>query len=1060
MLGCARFHSVLSHGFRRSRHQLMLATTFVLVGTCLQAQYVRAQDIGGAEFDIDAPTSIGTELDVRARATPPASGTAADLCAFYQKRGIAQYAMGRYTAAIADLTQAYAASVGQQGTEECSSWRIRSDLAAAYRASGDILGEIDYLQRAIAEVGPKMAGQYLLLHAKLAGSYLQLGRIDDAKQALADAKTTLPELKRRKSWPSRENDLMSTLHGVEVRIAMAEGKYPDAERLARQSLDEQRAFLHDQKMSFTPGSAQVRSATEHMAQKERDLASALASLGKLGEAALFARVALTDTLALSGPNTLETGNALSLLGQIRLRQENVEQAGLLFDRGLESLQKAQIEPYSRALARMRAWKGLTLSLQGRWSQAIEIFERRDKDLRLNDKQFSMIGSGNLDWALCLIRIGRPAAAERMLNNMLSAREKRGYTSRVLFAYLHGYLGIALAEQGRDTAAFEQFALALPELTKTTVDVENTDSDGGFVRQFRLRAIFEAYLDALSRAHTAGLAVNGNDPANEAFAIADIARNSSVQRAVTSSAARASLPDARLAQLARDEQDSERRVQSLDRLLERLSTTAPGPDKNAATAALEHDISEANARRTAIRDELTHSFPAYRNLTDPAPVTPVDVQRVLRPGEAVLSVYVGERYTYVWTITSEAVLFRRVGLTRAEVIQQVAAVRRSVDLTSGRLRRFDTADAERLYAMLVAPDASAWSSARVLSFVPSGALGQLPLGLLLTAPVSTTPSGSRPNYADMPWLLKKVAVGQYPSANALVALRTSSSLTAQRLPFVGFGNPVFAAETRDGGGALRALKVVASTSPAGADDGEPVEILAVRHLATRAPSSSDSESSAAPANPGGEAVVLSSIYSRLPPLPDTADELNEIARITGARLEQDVFLGMRATVGNVRGADLLQYRVVAFATHGVAPGDVIGLDEPALALSNPVLVKETGSGLLGLEDILGLKLNADWVVLSACNTASGDSIGSEAVSGLGRAFMYAGSRSLLVSNWAVETVSARLLTTGVFRQQHDHPSISRAEALRAAELEVMQQPGGRYRHPAFWAAFSLIGDGVD
>ena len=107
------------------------------------------------------------------------------------------------------------------------------------------------------------------------------------------------------------------------------------------------------------------------------------------------------------------------------------------------------------------------------------------------------------------------------------------------------------------------------------------------------------------------------------------------------------------------------------------------------------------------------------------------------------------------------------------------------------------------------------------------------------------------------------------------------------------------------------------------------------------------------------------------------------------------------------------------------------------------------------------------MLSACNTASPDGAGSEAVSGLGRAFFYAGARSLLVSNWPVETVSARLLTTELFRRQAQDPALTRAEALRASMLSLMETGGAKdgagklqytYAHPMFWAPFTLIGDG--
>jgi CHAT domain-containing protein len=151
-----------------------------------------------------------------------------------------------------------------------------------------------------------------------------------------------------------------------------------------------------------------------------------------------------------------------------------------------------------------------------------------------------------------------------------------------------------------------------------------------------------------------------------------------------------------------------------------------------------------------------------------------------------------------------------------------------------------------------------------------------------------------------------------------------------------------------------------------------------------------------------------------------------------------------------------------------PGDLDGLDEPALAFSAPDVANVDGDGLLTMNEVLALELDADWVVLSACNTAAGDGAGSEAVSGLGRAFFYAGARALLVSNWPVESTSARAITTGIFRRQAADPGLARAEALRQSMLALVDGPGyidavsGQtlfsYAHPLFWAPFTLVGDG--
>ena len=207
---------------------------------------------------------------------------------------------------------------------------------------------------------------------------------------------------------------------------------------------------------------------------------------------------------------------------------------------------------------------------------------------------------------------------------------------------------------------------------------------------------------------------------------------------------------------------------------------------------------------------------------------------------------------------------------------------------------------------------------------------------------------------------------------------------------------------------------------------------------------------------------------LPRLPDTADEIRSIALAMNADLTRDVFLGARANEKVVKSIDLSGYRVLAFATHGLVPGDLDGLTQPALALSAPEVADVDGDGLLTMEEILGLRLNADWVVLSACNTASGKGAGSEAVSGLGRAFFYAGARALLVSNWPVETTSARELTTDLFRRQQANPSLSRARALQQTmtwliDHGAFSDPKSEkvvfsYAHPIFWAPFTLIGDG--
>jgi CHAT domain-containing protein len=214
-------------------------------------------------------------------------------------------------------------------------------------------------------------------------------------------------------------------------------------------------------------------------------------------------------------------------------------------------------------------------------------------------------------------------------------------------------------------------------------------------------------------------------------------------------------------------------------------------------------------------------------------------------------------------------------------------------------------------------------------------------------------------------------------------------------------------------------------------------------------------------------VQTANLSMLPRLPDTAEELKSIAAALEADPAKALNLGKDANERKVKATDLSKFKIVAFSTHGLVPGELDGLTQPALALTAPSVADVDGDGLLTMEEILGLKLDADWVVLSACNTGTGAGAGAEAASGLGRAFFYAGTRALLVTNWSVHSQSARELVTDLFRRQASDPKITRGEALRQAMISLIDQGGyvdgtGKmlfsYAHPLFWAPYSMIGDG--
>jgi CHAT domain-containing protein len=374
-------------------------------------------------------------------------------------------------------------------------------------------------------------------------------------------------------------------------------------------------------------------------------------------------------------------------------------------------------------------------------------------------------------------------------------------------------------------------------------------------------------------------------------------------------------------------------------------------------------------------------------------------------------------------------------------------------TVAEIPTFDVALGYRLYSLLLKPVEAGWKDSRNLVVVTNGALGLLPLSLLPTAPV-TLAANDDPlfsNYRAVPWLARTHAVTIVPSTAALQTLRKLPPGNASRKDLVAFGDPLFSKEEADE--AAQPVQV-ASFDPSAQASAQP-QAAVMRGLPLKRRS--------APKLNGIDSADL----GMLPRLPDTADELKSIAEALKVDPAQALNLGKDANEQKVESMDLSNFKIIAFATHGLVPGELNGLTQPALALSAPDVSGTSGDGLLTMGEILGLKLDADWVILSACNTGAGDGAGAEAASGLGRAFFYAGTRALLVTNWSVHSQSARQLVTDMFKRQADDASITRAEALRQAMMALVDGPGytddnGKtqfaYAHPLFWAPYSIIGDG--
>ncbi len=164
---------------------------------------------------------------------------------------------------------------------------------------------------------------------------------------------------------------------------------------------------------------------------------------------------------------------------------------------------------------------------------------------------------------------------------------------------------------------------------------------------------------------------------------------------------------------------------------------------------------------------------------------------------------------------------------------------------------------------------------------------------------------------------------------------------------------------------------------------------------------------------------------------------------------------RSRVFNFNKAKKLDdYQYVIFSCHGILPGEVDRVNQPALVLSlpDPETKKED---FLTMGDVFGLKLNADLVTLSACNTGRGKAIKGEGVMGLTRSFMYAGTPAVSVTLWSVESGSAKTISTGMYGAIKE---VGRAEALRSVKRRMISgKEGELFKHPFFWAPVVIFGD---
>jgi CHAT domain-containing protein len=497
---------------------------------------------------------------------------------------------------------------------------------------------------------------------------------------------------------------------------------------------------------------------------------------------------------------------------------------------------------------------------------------------------------------------------------------------------------------------------------------------------------------------------------EMFTAAQLAQGGITSQQIAQATARLSenSRDPKVAEAIRHRQDASTHLAELYRRRDEAAEA-----QRAGTAAredagdLDKQIADAQTTFADADAALQAASPNYGQLVQQV-VPASDVLAALHPDEAFAAITLGDADGWVFLLTKGEISVSRIDAGIKEIAGLVLKVREGIELTE-TLPTFDTADAQKLYQLTFGGLAKQLNGAKSLVIAPAGPLLSLPFEVLLTGPADPA------NLATAPWLIQRFTIVHVPAPSNFVSLRRIASGSRASHPWFGFGGF------------------------------HPITLAQAQHAFT-----------------GSACTESARLLASLPPLPYAQKEL-EAARLLLGASPSDELLGQAFTANAVLKTPLKDYRILQFSTHALLPAELQCQAEPAIVTSAPANATSAAGALLPASEVVGLDLDADLVILSACNSGGpGGTSAGESLSGLARAFFYAGARSLAVTHWAVNDQVAAYLVADTLRRMRDNPSLGIAGALRDAQLAMLAEAGKSFppeiAHPFFWAPFSVIGEG--
>ena len=969
--------------------------------------------------------SIATvsEIKASAAAVPPKGASKISLAKFYQNRAHANFDLGLNMKGMQDLRKSY-----RLMKESGFFHRGIEGTYGMWEAwSGNINKGIEVLEEHVNRPDA-MAGAFHILQYV----YFESGNLKAAEKVKNKGMAFIYKKKVLSRY------LAHCKAKLEHKSLEAQGKYQDAEPYIRKALT-----LTQNYQIFGPY------YTTQQYYDRNVLITNLLNQQRFVEAELESREGIKTAMAIGGSSSIVTALLIESLSETYIRQGRLEDAKKLCEANIQIWQNLDFPIDSWPLAKARVQLGVALAAQGNFISAMDQFTLAEDGLTNNTTIFTK-------------RVKRDPQV--ILSQLMTSRVDEALkTTAHAYELFRDYLGESnyqtaemLALRGMANTRKDKIEQAIADfLNSIPIMLNNNQKRNDYLSRQRLKYILDDYIDVLYNVYNSPLEkkldINASE---EAFKLVETGTGGTVKGALGASSARAAAVDPELGDLVRKEQDALKQLSALQAILTNALSLPPDEQNPNVLKDLKATTDTLSDARTALLKEINNRFPKYSDYIDPKPVKFSMIQRHLLPDEALIVIYPTAGHVYVWAIPPDGeTQFAIVQLGKKNLHNTVVRLRKTLaprPITFEDIPEFDLASAYELYGRLLKPVEKGWKGAKNLIIIAPGALGQLPFSVL---PVASVKLGNESgvlfaNYRQVPWLIRKTSITRLPSVSSFITLRSIPEGDPNRKPFAGFGDPFFNKKQLAQAESESSASILGHSKVGGQ--------LKVRGIRVTGEGNLDSDQ------------IWSSQLGKLDRLPDTADEIKSIARTMGVDSEEDIFLGKRASEHQVKTMNLSDRRVIAFASHGLVPGDLDGLDQPAIALSAPSVTGDNEDGLLTMGEILKLRLNADWVVLSACNTGAADGAGAESVSGLGRAFFYAGSRALLVSMWPVETTSAKKITTGLFRFQKENSVLSRANALKKSILDIIDkqvlkdESSGKivasFAHPFFWAPFIVVGDG--